>query len=113
MTNMHPSKETIRDLLRREVKNAKSRPCIKIIAVVAVVLLIATILYPPWNYTFHAVNKPVAIQPAGYHLIFTPPMPHITVTRPHPHGVHIDFTRVMLAWVAIGLIAGGVIWLRR
>ena len=68
-------------------------------------------LFPPWVYTFSSPRGAGPTEkPAGYHLIFAPPLPA------YDHrfdGVQIDYTRLLIQWAMIGVVVAGATALKR
>ena len=78
----------------------------KIILITGVIIIALMCLVPPWKYTF-SYEHTFSERPAGYFVIFTPPLPKGTSST---HGVVLDIHRLMIQWfVAIGFI--GAAWL--
>jgi hypothetical protein len=73
---------------------------------VALGLLFLSILVPPWH-TWHTApgSAPMNDQPAGYHLLFSPP------TTSDRRSVGIDWSRLGLQGLLI-LIPGAVLYRR-
>ena len=67
------------------------------ILVIGLILLIVTCLFPPWEYTF-SFRGIYSAKPAGYHFLFSPPMP---LKSDYAFGVKINFIQLLIEWVAI------------
>ena len=76
--------------------------------VAALFLLLATILFPPWQYTADRNGEDGyhSRKPAGYALIFNPPKPQSDYSA---FGVKIDFGRLSLEWAALAAVTG-IVW---
>lgn len=69
-------------------------------------------VFPPWSYTTLASREgAVTTNPAGYHLIASPP--RANCENRARCGVEIDITRLSIQWVALGVLVGGVVFLTR
>jgi hypothetical protein len=66
-------------------------------------------LFPPWNYTFISPRGGYgqSERSAGYHPIFYPPPPE--VENWPVYGVRIDFVRLLIQWIIVGLLTGGLV----
>ena len=72
-------------------------------------LLVAMGLYPPWTYTFDAQSIH-SEKPAGYDLIFTPPLPE----RDAPaFGVRMDISRLLIQWFVLAAATTAVVLLEK
>lgn len=71
-------------------------------------MLLATILFPPWQYTADRNGEDGyhSRKPAGYALIFNPPKPQSDYSA---FGIKIDFGRLSLEWAALAAVTG-IVW---
>lgn len=69
-----------------------------LIAWVAGLLVALAFIYPPWIHTFQAAGISQVRNPAGYHFIFTPPLPQDSSVL---YGVTLDLSRLCIEQAVI------------
>ena len=74
-------------------------------------VLVLSLLFPPWMYTFQIGGISQVTVPAGYASVFKPPQPR---ESGYVHGVAIDTSRLVVQSLAIAVaIAIGLALLSR
>ncbi len=74
------------------------------------ILLVMSLLFPPWAYTYSSSSGNSHRRPAGYGLLFDPPSP---TTRFLAAGIVLDWSRLTAQIGVIALLTGGVWFPRR
>jgi len=77
----------------------------KKVIVFAVAVMVLMTLFPPWTQTFHRTGGATLRKPAGYSFIFDAPEPSV-----YAAGIQLDFSRLLLQWFVVALIAGGLVF---
>ena len=70
----------------------------KVILLLGVGAFTASVLFPPWTYTFDHTGTH-SRRSAGYHFLLNQPKPEVDVPS---RGVKLDISRLCLEWAAIG-----------
>lgn len=79
-------------------------------AVLAIIIITLSSIYPPWEYTFQDQGISQVTKPAGYHLIFLPPEPESSYEN---YGVRIDFDRYLIQIIGISILFGGFFFISK
>ena len=74
----------------------------------ALIVVVAMALFPPWVHTLNRPGKVSFERPAGYAFLAEPPAPRGPIG-----GVSIDLTRLLIQIAAVAVFAGGGLFLRR
>ncbi|WP_138430913.1 hypothetical protein [Fodinibius saliphilus] len=78
------------------------------IITLGIILILASGLFLPWNYTFNTKGNSEVTKPAGYHLAMDPPEPE----RNHPYyGVEVDTERFWAQSFVIIIFFGGLAYI--
>lgn len=75
--------------------------------VVAALLFVASGVCPPWIYTVNGQSFH-SERPAGYALVMKPPEP---MQSNLASGVKLDFSRLVVQWLVLAALTGGVLLL--
>ena len=67
---------------------------------IGIVIVVLMGLFPPWTDTLEGFRT----EPRGYVIIFKPPY-----SRGGAWGVQIDFQRLILQWLIVGFVIGGLL----
>lgn len=82
----------------------------RFIAFLAIIVCSLMCVYTPWLHTYQDQGISQVKRPAGYHLVFLPPVP----AQDHWYfGVRIDFGRLAIQLLGAGALFGGFYYLSR
>src|SRR5262249_40476623 len=81
-------------------------PARSIVIYAGALALAISLLFPPWVYTFQTPGMGQVRVPAGYALLFAPPLPRYDNGR---DGVELDAWR-LLVQTGLILVVGAVAW---
>lgn len=76
----------------------------KITISIAIISVILTTIWLPWQYTVQFKGISQVVKPAGHHLIFTPPDPE---TDSEFFGVKLDFQLYLIQLFGIIIVSSG------
>ena len=79
----------------------------KTILWIGIVLIVIMGLYPPWIITGSWQGGQTE-NPGGYYFLTNPPTPDYKETTGIP-GAKVDFSRLVIQWIIVVVIAGGLI----
>ena len=78
----------------------------KIIAVIGIVIILISGLFPPWKYIDNVAEAYREI-PAGYYLIFAPPLPD----EEGIYSIEIDMVRLAIQWITTLFIMAALLYI--
>ncbi len=109
--------ERLANQRRREIAVFGLSRSRRILVLGAAVVLLITVLTPPWQKSLPTASGNKITEPLGYSLLLVPPayqndpkLARFDVPGRSTRGVQIDFGRLLLEWAAIGLVVG-ILWL--
>jgi len=78
----------------------------KIVVWVGVAIVLLMGIVPPWKHQIR-ISEKVTFEPAGYGFIFSPPKPK--AHQGAPNRPYIQFSRLLLQWALVAVIAGVIV----
>jgi len=76
-----------------------------VILLIGGALIVASLLFPPWAYTFQRAGLSQIRKPAGYGFLLTPPVPESEES--YAFGIVLDWSRLSAQVVALTLLTAG------